>query len=313
MACGRGLGAWVVAALMTLGVGAAQAQSPVATGMPLEGPVLLNRDVEVRVGPSQDARIISTMQSGRAVNALGTPRGTNWTHIAIGGQPVGYVPADALDPVYVPRPVPSPAAAATAPKPDRDAAGKDGKAAPSPRHASGALVPRAAWETASPAPPLGYVVATRAVRATELLEGKKSTALTLKKGQVVGLADVRNGRADLVVPGRGRVVADFDGLLGVAAPYPLAGEPALPAGPVYAVKLGEFVSYAEGLRAWTELTAGPAAQYKDRPPMVWPVFREGRVTYDMGVGPFTRMQIDGACTTLAQRGRDCTIVELEAF
>ncbi len=88
--------------ILLLGVSSAQAQSPVATGAPLEGPVTLNRDVEVRVGPNQDARIVKTMKSGESVNALGTPRGTAWTQIAIGGQPVGYVPADSLDTVYIP-------------------------------------------------------------------------------------------------------------------------------------------------------------------------------------------------------------------
>ncbi|HYG88206.1 MAG TPA: SH3 domain-containing protein [Azospirillum sp.] len=305
MAVGRGLGAWMVAAVLVLAAVPTRAQSPVAIGAPLEGPVVLNRDVEVRIGPSQDARIVMTMKSGRSVNALGTPRGTNWTQVAIGGQPVGYVPADSLDPVYVPRSTPN--TATTAPPP------KDGKAAQAPRHGTGALVPRASWEAAAPAPAQGYVVATRAVRATEVLDGKKRVGVTLKKGQVVGLADVTQGRAELALPGRGKVVADLDGLLGVASPYPLPGEPPLPTGPVYAVKLGEYVSYAEGLRAWTEFTAGPGVQYRDRPPMVWPVFRDGRAVYDMGVGPFTRLQIDTACTTLAQRGRDCSIINLEVF
>lgn len=307
MAVGHFAWGLLAVVLLTLGSAPVRAQSPVAIGAPLEGPVVLNRDVEVRIGPNQDARIIMTMKSGRAINALGTPRGTTWTQVAIGGQPIGYVPADSLDPVYVPRSVPI----APTPPPMAD---KDGKAAPAlPRRGVGALVPRAAWEAAAPAPAQGYVVATRAVRATEVLDARKRVGFTLKKGQVVALAGVAQGRAELVVPGRGKVVADLDGLMGVAAPYPLPGEPALPTGPIYAVKLGEYVSYAEGLRAWTEFTGGPGTQYRERPPMVWPVFREGRVAYDMAVGPFTRLQIDTACTTLAQRGRDCSIIELEAF
>lgn len=306
MAVGRFAGA-VMAVLLALGSAPVLAQSPVAIGAPLEGPVVLNRDVEVRIGPNQDARIIMTMKSGKAINALGTPRGTTWTQVAIGGQPIGYVPADSLDPIHVPRTVPITPAA---PPP----ADKDGKAAPAlPRRGVGALVPRAAWEAAAPAPAQGYVVATRAVRATEVLDARKRVGFTLKKGQVVALAEVKEGRAELAVPGRGKVVADLDGLMGVASPYPLAGEPALPTGPIYAVKLGEYASYAEGVRAWTEFTGGPGTQYRERPPMVWPVFREGRVAYDMAVGPFTRLQIDTACSTLAQRGRDCSIIELEAF
>ncbi|WP_448190400.1 SH3 domain-containing protein [Azospirillum sp. sgz301742] len=307
MAVGR-FAVAMMAVLLALGSPPAQAQSPVAIGAPLEGPVVLNRDVEVRIGPNQDARIIMTMKSGKAVNALGTPRGTTWTQVAIGGQPIGYVPADSLDPVYVPRTVPV-TPAAPPPAPDKDA-----KTPPAPaRRGVGALVPRSAWEAAAPAPAQGYVVATRAVHATEVLDSRKRVGFTLKKGQVVALAEVREGRAELAVPGRAKVVADLDGLMGVASPYPLPGEPALPTGPIYAVKLGEYASYAEGVRAWTDFTGGPGTQYRERPPMVWPVFREGRVAYDMAVGPFTRLQIDTACTTLAQRGRDCSIIELEAF
>ncbi|WP_247877927.1 SH3 domain-containing protein [Azospirillum sp. TSO22-1] len=312
VAVGRFSILWVAAllALFTAGtVGTARAQSPVAIGAPLEGPVVLNRDVEVRIGPNQDARIIMTMKSGRAVNALGTPRGTTWTQVAIGGQPVGYVPADSLDPVYVPRPVP-----VAPPPPKAEAADKGGKTAPDlPRRGVGALVPRAAWEAAAPAPMAGYVVATRAVRATEVLDARKRVGFTLKKGHVVALAGIEQGRAELSVPGRGKVVADLDGFLGVASPYPLPGEPALPSGPVYAVKLGEYLSYAEGLRAWGEFTGGPGTQYRERPAMVWPVFREGRVNWTMAIGPFSRLQIDTACSTLAQRGRDCSVIELEAF
>ena len=305
------VGRLVLAVLLALSMGApaVRAQSPVAIGAPLEGPVVLNRDVEVRIGPNQDARIISTMKAGRAVNALGTPRGTSWTQIAIGGMPVGYVPADSLDPVYAPRSVPvAPAASAKAAQAD-----KDGKPAAPPRRGTGALVPRAAWEAAAPAPAQGYVVATRAIKATEVLDSRKRVGLMLKKGQVVALSGITEGRAELAMPGRAKVVADVDGLLGVASPYPLAGDPALPAGSVYAVKLGEYASYADGVRAWTEFANGPGTQYRERPPMVWPVFREGRVAFEVGVGPYTRVQIDTACTTLAQRGRDCAIIELEAF
>lgn len=84
----------------------ASGQSPVATGAPLTGEVVLNRDVEVRAGPSQEARILRTLQGGKPLNALDTPRGTGWTLVAIGGQPIGYVPADALDPALLVRPPP---------------------------------------------------------------------------------------------------------------------------------------------------------------------------------------------------------------
>lgn len=85
----------------------AWAQNPVILGGPLTGEVVLNRDVEVRIGPSENARILRTMKKGAALNALGTPRGTSWTEVAIGGRPIGYVPADSLDPALLAPPPPA--------------------------------------------------------------------------------------------------------------------------------------------------------------------------------------------------------------
>ncbi|MGQ9364727.1 SH3 domain-containing protein [Azospirillum sp. ST 5-10] len=291
---------------------AAPAQSPVAVGAPLEGEVVLNRDVEVRAAPDQNARIVLTLQRGKALNALGTPRGTSWTQVAIGGRPIGYVPMDALDPVYAPRPQSGTGGAGTG------GAGAGGPGAGAP--AAAALVPHDAWSGAAPAAaaagprgPQGYVVATRNVGATELLDGKKRRHLTVRKGEVAGLVDVTNGRLTLALPGRAPVVAGVDGFLGIATSYPLPGVPPLGIGPVYVARLGEYVSYGEGVRAWTEFTAGPGAQWGDRPPMVWPVFRGGTAVYEMGVGPFDRGQIDGVCSVLARRGRDCALAELAVF
>lgn len=275
---------------------AVRAQSPVAIGAPLTGEVVLNRDVEVRVGPAENARIVMTLSKGKALNALGTPRGTTWTQVAIGGQPIGYVPAASLDPVYIPR------FPATGPVRDR------ADTAP-----VAAVVPKAAWDAAAALPAHGYVVATRSLGTTEFLDGRKRRTVTLRAGQVVGLAEVQNGRADLAVPGRGRVVAGLDGLMGVAAPYPLPGMPAVPTGPLFAARLGEYVSHEEGMRAWRAFTSGPGMQYRDRPPMVWPVFRAGRAYWQMGVGPFSGVELDGACAVLAQRGFDCVPVELKTF
>lgn len=294
---------WFLAILATglaVATAPARAQSPVAIGAPITGEVVLNRDAEVRIGPSEDSRIVLTLNKGKALNALGTPRGTTWTQVAIGGQPIGYVPADALDPVYVPRPPPPPAPAGAASAPAGIAA----------------VVPRAEWDAAAAGAgggAQGYVVATRNIGATEFLDGRKRRSVTLRRGQVVGLAGVENGRADLLVPGRGRVVVGLDGLLGVAAPYPLPGMPAVGTGTLYAVRLGEYVSFAEGLRAWRTFTAGPGMQWRDLPPVLWPVFRAGRAFYQMGVGPFTGVDLDRACVVLAQRAIDCNPVELQTF
>ncbi|KAA0683086.1 SH3 domain-containing protein [Roseomonas genomospecies 6] len=284
------------------------AQSPVAIGAPLTGEVVLNRDIEVRIGPNADARIIQTLPRGKALNALGTPRGTSWTEVAIGGQPIGYVPSDSLDPaLMVSRSITAAMGGASAGGPPAGA----GK--PPVIHRGAAVVPRSAWEIAAQAPAQGYVVAADNIKATEILDNKKRRGFTLRKGDVVSLIDSANGRVTLGMPSRSRAVATTDGLIGVVAPYPLPGMPPIEPGPLFAARLGEYVSHAEGLRAWQEFTYGPGTAYRDLPPMVWPVFRGARTTYQMGVGPFTRTQVDNVCGALAQRSMDCWVIELETF
>ncbi|WP_245986403.1 SH3 domain-containing protein [Azospirillum thermophilum] len=308
---GRALGAaWLLAALLGgMPPGPALAESPVAIGAPLSGEAVLNRDVEVRIGPSQEARIIMTLQQGKVLNALDTPRGTSWTKVAIGGQPIGYVPSDSLDPALMITGRASIGGATAAPpkpaKPGEPAAAASGRTA--------AVVPKAAWDLAAQVPAQGYVVASRPISATEILDNRKRRGFTLRKGDVVGLLDVSNGQATLTLPGRTRAIAPVDGLIGVVAPYPLPGMPPLEPGMLYAVKLGQYLNHAEGMRAWQSFAAGPGAAYRELPPMVWPVFRGGRALYDVGVGPFTRLQVDGVCGTLAQRGIDCNVIELETF
>ncbi|CAO3355365.1 SH3 domain-containing protein [Azospirillum palustre] len=287
----------------------AWAQSPVAIGAPLTGEVVLNRDIEVRIGPSEDARIVMTLKQGKALNALGTPRGTYWTEIAIGGQPIGYVPADSLDPALMV--TGRPAIGGEGPRPSKPAANQPADA-PAP-HRSAAVVPRAAWDKAAQTPAEGYVVAAGPISATEILANRKRRSFTLRKGDVVALIGAADGEATLALPAGTRALAPVQGLVGVAAPYPLPGMPPVEPGMLYGIKLGEYVSYAEGLRAWKEFTAGPGSAYRDLPAMVWPVFRKGRLLYEVGVAPFTRLQVDTACGTLAQRALDCTVIELDTF
>ncbi|MFS2011755.1 SH3 domain-containing protein [Azospirillum sp. CT11-132] len=294
----------------------ARAQSPVAIGAPLTGEVVLNRDIEVRIGPSEDARIVMTLKQGKALNALGTPRGTYWTEVAIGGQPIGYVPADSLDPALMV--TGRPAIGGEGPRahkpadPAKPGSGKPAADAPLP-HRSAAVVPRAAWDKAAQTPAEGYVVAAGPISATEILSNRKRRPFTLRQGDVVALISAANGEATLALPAGTRALAPVQGLVGVVAPYPLPGMPPVEPGMLYGIKLGEYVSYAEGLRAWKEFTAGPGSAYRDLPPMVWPVFRKGRLLYEVGVAPFTRLQVDTACGTLAQRGLDCTVIELDTF
>ncbi len=287
----------------------ARAQSPVAIGAPLTGEVVLNRDIEVRIGPSEDARIVMTLKQGKALNALGTPRGTYWTEVAIGGQPIGYVPADSLDPALMV--TGRPAIGGEGPRPPKPAGSQPADALPP--HRSAAVVPRAAWDKAAQTPAEGYVVAASPIAATEILANRKRRGFTLRKGDVVALIGAANGEATLALPAGTRALAPVKGLVGVVAPYPLPGMPPVEPGMLYGIKLGDYVSYAEGLRAWREFTAGPGSAYRDLPPMVWPVFQKARLLYGVGVAPFTRLQVDTACGTLAQRGLDCTVIELDTF
>ncbi|MBK1841989.1 SH3 domain-containing protein [Azospirillum sp. YIM B02556] len=289
----------------------ARAQSPVAIGAPLTGEVVLNRDIEVRIGPSEDARIVMTLKQGKALNALGTPRGTYWTEVAIGGQPIGYVPADSLDPALMV--TGRPAVGGEGPRSSKPSSPANQPADAPPPHRSAAVVPRAAWDKAAQTPAEGYVVAAGPISATELLTNRKRRGFTLRKGDVVALIGAANGEATLALPAGTRALAPVQGLVGVVAPYPLPGMPPVEPGMLYGIKLGEYVSYAEGLRAWKEFTAGPGSAYRDLPPMVWPVFRKGRLLYEVGVAPFSRLQVDTACGTLAQRGLDCTVIELDTF
>nr|WP_255636360.1 SH3 domain-containing protein [Azospirillum sp. 412522] len=287
----------------------ARAQSPVAIGAPLTGEVVLNRDIEVRIGPSEDARIVMTLKQGKGLNALGTPRGTFWTEVAIGGQPIGYVPADSLDPALMV--TGRPAVGDEGPRPAKPAPNQPADTVPP--HRSAAVVPRAAWDKAAQTPAEGYVVAAGPISATEILANRKRRSFTLRKGDVVALIGAANGEATLALPAGTRALAPVQALVGVVAPYPLPGMPPVEPGMLYGIKLGEYVSYAEGLRAWREFTAGPGTAYRDLPPMVWPVFRKGRLLYEVGVAPFTRLQVDAACGTLAQRALDCTVIELDTF
>ncbi|WP_255542421.1 hypothetical protein [Azospirillum sp. INR13] len=180
-------------------------------------------------------------------------------------------------------------------------------------HRSAAVVPRAAWDKAAQTPAEGYVVAAGPISATEILSNRKRRGFTLRKGDVVALIGAANGEATLALPRRHPRGGAGAGAGRGGGALSAAGMPPVEPGMLYGIKLGEYVSYAEGLRAWKEFTAGPGSAYRDLPPMVWPVFRKGRLLYEVGVAPFTRLQVDTACGTLAQRGLDCTVIELDTF
>jgi hypothetical protein len=291
------LAALVLAALAPAAL-PARGQTPANIGAPLTGEVVLNRDVEIRSAPAESGRILLTMPQGKALNALGTPRGTNWTQVAIGGVPVGYVPADALDPVYIP-----PAGPDKALPGGGTGGGGNGK----PAALRAALVPEEARAAVAQSAGQGALVATRNLTATETGDGGKRRSVAVRKGQVAGLTGARGTRLELTLGDGKRVEAPADGFLGVAA----VGTPA--GGPFYAGRLGEFMTYDEGLKVWQAFVAGPGGAYRDRPPGVWPVVRGGKLQFMAGVGPLTAGDLDRACATLTRQGYDCRPVELKRY
>lgn len=292
-----------LAATAVLAPSAVPAQSPVQIGAPLTGEVVLNRDVEVRIAPNENGRIVMTLDKGKPLNALGTPRGTTWTQVAVGGQPIGYVPADSLDPALAVRPLQLPA-------PPRRAPGAGPSTYVSPT-AAAALAPKAAWDRAQSAQAKGYVVLLEDIQGPPPKDPKKPKGPALRRGDVAGLLDTAGDQARLIAPGGARVEAPLSKMMGVMSGYPLPGQSPLGVGPIYAARLGEYIDYAEGRRAWDMFVRGPAGgEFRDRPPMVWPMLRGDTLTYQMGVGPFSAGELDNICPTLAQRGFACAIIEL---
>mgnify|MGYP001809653836 CR=1 FL=1 len=313
----------VALALLLSGAAAppVRGESPASINAPIEGEAVLNRDAEVRILPREDSRIIMTLKEGKRLNALDTPRGTTWTKVAIGGQPIGYVPWDALDPAFIIAGVEreekaEQRRAAAADKAAGKEAGKDG---PATSATTGALVPLDAWTRAVSSnggagmPVRGYMVATRTIKATLPSVEKKKPTVTLSKGDVAGFLGFSSGQVDLIVPGVGTASAPAAGLTGVASAYPQRTLPPMEKGPQVAIRIGEYPTYEEALNAWNEFVAGPGLQFRDVPPMVWPRVSGRAVSFATGIGPFTRAQTGTACAELAKRGRGCTLMPLTTF
>lgn len=310
-----------VAFPVAFSVAPVRAESPAAITAPIEGEAVLNRDVEVRIQPREDARIIMTLKEGKRLNALDTPRGTTWTKVAIGGQPIGYVPWDALDPAFVITGVEreEKAEQRRAAAADKAAAKEAGKETPAAAGTGGALVPLDAWTRAVSSnggagmPVRGYMVATRNLKATlPSVETKKPT-VALRKGDVAGFLGFSSGQVDLIVPGVGTASAPAAGLMGVASAYPQPTLPPMEKGPQVAIRIGEYPTYEEAVNAWNEFVAGPGLQFREVPPMVWPKVTGRTVSFATGIGPFTRAQTATACAELAKRGRGCTLLSLAQF
>lgn len=290
----------ILVALLSLSTPLA-AQTPPNIGAPLTGEVVLNRDVEVRSGPSESGRILTTLNQGKALNALGTPRGTNWTQIGVGGVPMGYVPADALDPVYIPdvgKPKPIPGGSAGASGSGQMASASGGVA----------LIGAAVYDQLAKSAAQGLVVATRNVTTTRT-EGGKRRSVVMKKGQAAGLVALHGSRIELALADGGHVEAPAASFTGVAGVSPGAGA----SGALFAGRIGEYLSYAEGLTAWQSFLNGPGAGYRGRPPGVWPIFRGGHIVFQAGVGPLSAADLDQTCAALTRQGYDCKPIALKSY
>jgi len=294
-----------VAALIVVGSPVfAFAQMSVSIDAPVSGDATLNRDIEVRVAPSENARILSTLNQGDHVEALDTPRGMGWTRIGKGGVPLGFVPKDALDAV----PVPPVRAPAKPPSPATPPVAAPGKTDPTDADRRVAIVPRATLSALGEGN-VGALVATRNITLREKLPGGKTRSTTIRKGQAVGLAAVRGETLEVVIPGGTAAETNWTGWLGVGAIRP---DPA-PGGPLVMGLLGEYASYEEGAASVRAFVAGPGAAWRDKPPLLWPVFRSGRVAWRAAVGPMSPVELDRACSVLTRRGDDCRVIEAVSY
>lgn len=283
----------------------AVAQMSVSMDSPVSGDAVLNRDVEVRVAPSENARILSTHTQGEAVEALDTPRGSAWTRVGKGGVPLGFVPKDALDAVPVP-PVKAPAQPAE-PETPKPTAAPATASSPTDADRRVAIVPQATLAALGDGT-LGALVATRNITVREKIPNGKIRSTTIRKGQAVGLVAVRGETLEVALPGGAAAETGKAGWLGVGAIRPDPA-PATTDGPLVMGLLGEYANFEEGTASVRAFVAGPGAAWKEKPPMLWPVFRSGRTAWRAAIGPMPPLDLDRACSVLTRRGDDCRVLE----
>jgi hypothetical protein len=250
-----------------------------ATDSPLSGEALLGRDVEVRAGPSAGAPALRALPRGTVVTSLGSPRGTGFAEIGIGGRPAGYVPVDALASIY------------------------------GPREVSGAVALLSRRLVAPDGGLDASHVLRRPVAAAEARDGKRRQT-RLPAGTPVALLDVADGKARVAADGTAGAAVEPDALLPIAGVH--GGEPGRgePRGH-YLARVGEHASPAEAEAAWQALLrAAPHLGVHGR--FVYPVLGPG-LRFALAFGPMDRAGADSACLSLAQRQTDCWITELLAY
>jgi hypothetical protein len=255
-----------------------------ATDSPLAGEALLARDVDLREGPSLEAPVVRSLAKGTTVSSLGSPRGTGFMQVGIGGRPVGYVPAGSLASIYAPREV------------------------------SGTVAVVARDRVAPGGQLDGSHVLRRSTTGTEIRDGKRREA-KLEPGTVLGLLDMRDGKARLASETIASVTLDPDALLPIVGVHDLgSGQSAAGQGQalgLYVARVGDYPAPAEAEAAWDVLLR-QAPHLGEHRRFVYPVL--GRtLRFALAFGPFDKAGADAACLSLAQRQADCWIVEVAAY
>ncbi len=236
--------------------------------------MILNRDVQLRVAPNAEAAVVRTLSKGQTVSFLGSPRRTGFALIGRGGQSLGYVPLDSLDPLWGAR-----TAEETVALVDGRFVDRDGRLA-------------------------GTHVVGRAIGS-----GKQA----FPRGSVVKVESV-DGRSVHVSAGAGKAtkvpVDALQPIIGVRQGYPgISGE----APSFFLSKLGEYPSPAEANAAWSGELAFVAERQPQGTLFVYPSVQGGKLTYGAASGPFARADAEALCIYAARRGRDCSLVQVDLY
>jgi len=239
-----------------------------------DGEALVNRDVEVRVAPSPDAAVVRSLSKGQTVSVYGTPRRTAFAWIGRGGQILGYIPIDSIDPVWSAREVVE----------------------------SVALVDRRFVDAG------GQLMGTHVVAAA-VGSGRQG----FPRGSIVKVEAIDGGMAQVSADGRRGSKVPVEALrpiIGVRQNYPsIAGD----APNFYLSKLGDYVSPTEANAAWTTELSFVAERQSQATPFIYPTVRKGTLSYSVATGPLARADAEALCIYASRRGRDCYLVEVGLY
>ncbi|MDR3516165.1 MAG: hypothetical protein P4M00_10125 [Azospirillaceae bacterium] len=259
-------------------IDAASAQTGPGLGGPQQGEVILNQDSDVHSLPTPEGKVVMTLAKGRTVVAFDTPRNTGWTQIAIGGRDIGYVPYDHLTSIYVVREVTSHAAVIS-----------------TARWAAGRMIPISQ-------------IAAKPVSAKQVL-GHKTRRIALAAGTGLGFVAMRGSEAMMMSESDANLLVPVSALLPIVGTYPNG---ARPGANFFLAKVGDYPTSSTAHAAWSQLVA-TFPEYQVFSPFVYPVITEAKELHVLAFGPLTRDQANNQCITLAQKLRDCWIVEATSY